>query len=218
MAGDSLASSPSDLPPNFDWAKDPETGRAYYLDHTNGTTSWIHPRLIEELPPNFECQMDIDSCKIYFVDHTNKTTSLCHPRHKDFHRSSASDLELSYPYEQCIDAQGRHHYKNHESKTTSWLHPVKLAELKATGILDEEIDVYGGEDGQAWKTWILEDVAEWGLSKGTSYFVDYRTGYVDWQSPEHKRIAHQKALERRAAREAAEQQDKVTLEYLKANL
>lgn len=98
------------------------------------------------------------------------------------------------------------------------MHPVKLAELKATGILDEDTDEYGGGDGQAWKAWILEDIAECGLSKGETYFVNYRTGDVNWRSPEHMRIAHQKALERRAAREAAEEQDKVTLENLKPGL
>lgn len=74
------------------------------------------------------------------------------------------------------------------------MHPTKLAELKATGILDDEIYEYGGEDLQAWKACALEDVAECGLDKGASYFVDYRPGSVDWQSPEQKRIAQQKAL------------------------
>jgi hypothetical protein len=41
-----------------------------------------------------------------------------------------------------------------------------LAELKAIGILDEEIDEYGGEHGQAWKAWVLEDVAECGPNRG----------------------------------------------------
>jgi hypothetical protein len=196
-------SSSFDLPPNLDYAKDPETGRLYYIDHTTETTSWIHPRLKDELPPNFECRMDKASEKICFIDHANKTSSLSHLCHKDFHRHSDTEPELLYPYKQCVDAEGRHYYINDESKTTSWMHPTKLAELKATGILDEEIDEYRGDDGQAWKAWVLEDVAECGLNRGASYFVNYRTGSVDWQSPEQRRIAQQKALERRAAREAA---------------
>jgi hypothetical protein len=201
MATENLSSHPSDLPPNFDYAKDPETGRIYYIDHTNETNSFIHPRLKEELPPNFECRMELTTGKIYFVDHVNKTTSKSHPRHKDFHRHSDSDAKLNSPYNQCLDAEGRHFYTNDETLTTSWLNPVKLAKLKATGILDQDTDRYG-EDGYAWKTWILEDVAECGLNKGTSYWVNYRDGSVNWQSPEDIRIAHQKAVERRVQREA----------------
>ena len=63
--------------------------------------------------------------------------------------------------------------------------------------------MYGGQYGQAWKAWILEDIAEGADHTGSSYFVDYRTGGIDWQSSEHKRIARKKASERRAAREAA---------------
>lgn len=210
------ASIPSDLPPNFDARMDKASGKMYFVDHTNKTTSWIHPRIKDELPPNFDARIDIASGKIYFVDHTNQTTSRSHPRHKEFHRSSDSDRDLSYPYEQCLDAEGRHFYTNDESKTTSWMHPVKLAELKASGILDEDIDEHGGDDGQVWKAWILEDIAECGLSKGETYFVNYRTGNVDWRSPEHMRIARQKALERRALREAAKEKDKATLENYKA--
>lgn len=195
--------SSADLPPNFDYAKDPKTGRVFYIDHKTETTSWIHPRLKDELPPNFECRIDEISQKIYFVDHTNKTSSFSHPCHENFHRHSDPEPELLYPYKQCLDAEGRHYYINDESKTTSWMHPAKLAKLKATGILDDVGDEYGGENLKAWKEWILEDVAECGLAKGASYFVDYRTGSVNWQSPEERRIAHQNALERRAAREAA---------------
>jgi hypothetical protein len=203
------ACTSSGLPPNFEHAKDLATGRTYFIDHTNETTSWIHPRIRDELPPNFDARIDTASGQIYFVDHTNKTTSRSHPRHKEFHRTS--DPDLPYPYEQCLDAEGRHFYTNDENKTRSWMHPVKLAELQANGILDDDTDEYGGEDGQAWKAWILEDIAECGLSRGETYFVNYRTGDVNWASPEHMRIAHQKALERRAAREAAEDQDNLAL-------
>lgn len=140
------------------------------------------------------------------MDLKTNTSSPSHPNHKTLHRSSDSELSLQYPHEQGLDAEGRHFYLNHETKTTSWLHPVKLAELEATGILDEETDEYG-ENGQAWKAWILEDIAECGLNKGMSYYVDYRSGDVDWQSPEDKRIAHQMAMERRAVREAAQAKD-----------
>lgn len=211
MATESPASASmpsSDLPPNFDYAKDAATGRTYFIDHVNKTTSWIHPHLKDELPPDFECRIDTASGKIYFIDHINKTTSLSHPRHKDLHRSSEPDLDLPHPYEQCLNAEGQHYYLNVESQAISWTHPTKLAELKATGILEQDTDEFGGEDGQAWKAWILEDVAECGLDKGMSYFVNYRTGDIDWRSPEHKKIAHEKALERRAAREAAEAQGK----------
>ncbi|EPE30483.1 WW [Glarea lozoyensis ATCC 20868] len=203
MATNTPSPHPSDLPPDVDYAKDPETGRVYYIDHANETNSFIHPRLKEELPPNWECRMEPTTGKIFFVDHANKTTSRSHPRHKDFHRHSDSDVELQSPYNQCLDAEGRHFYTNDETKTTSWLSPVKLAELEATGILDKDTEVYG-EDGHAWKSWILEDVAESGLNKGTSYWVNYRDGSVDWQSPEDKRIARQKNMERRAQREATQ--------------
>jgi hypothetical protein len=90
-------SSLFDLPANFEYAKGPETGRTYYIDHTTETSSWVHPRLKDELPPNVEYRIDKASGKIYFVDHANKTTSLSHPCHKDFHRYADSEPELHYP-------------------------------------------------------------------------------------------------------------------------
>jgi hypothetical protein len=143
MATETLSSS-FDLPPNFDYTKEPETGRLYYIDHTTETTSWIYLRLKDELPPNFEYRIDKASGKIYFIDHANKTSSLSHPCHKDFHWRTDTEPELLYPYKQCLDAEGRQYYINDESKTTSWMHPTKLAELKAIGILDEEIHEYRG--------------------------------------------------------------------------
>jgi hypothetical protein len=214
MSTESLSSDPSDLPPNVDYAKDPETGRIYYIDHNNETNSFVHPRLKEDLPPNFECRMKDTSEEIYFVDHNTKTTSMSHPRHKDFHRPSDSDAELLRlsQYEQGLDADGRHFYSNHETRTTSWLNPVKLAELETTGILDDQdVDIYG-EDEHAWKAclaWILEDVAECGLNKGHSYWVNYRhgpDGSVNWQSPEDKKIVRQKVKVRRAQREATQRE------------
>lgn len=93
------------------------------------------------------------------------------------------------------------------------MHPGKLAELSASGVLDGEGDE-NADGGEAWRQWVLRDVAECGLEKGTTYWVDYRNGSVDWQSPEDKRIARQRALERRAARE----ENKVVLEALKPSL
>ena len=203
MAASSSPSTAFDLPRNFSCERDPETGQIYYLDHTNETISWSHPR--DNLPPNFECRLQLGTGKKYYADHINKATSFSHPYHKELHLPGEPDLP--YPHEQCLDSEGRHFYRYHETQTSSWVHPFKLAELKTSGILDAETDTYGGEDGQAWKAWILEDIAECGPNCGSSYFVNYRTRDIDWQSPEHKRIARKKAEERRAARVAANDLD-----------
>ena len=45
---------------------------------------------------------------------------------------------------------------------------------------------------------ILVDVAEGGDYSGTSYWVDYRTEDIDWQSPGDRKISWEKTVERRA--------------------
>jgi len=58
------------------------------------------------------------------------------------------------------------------------MNPIKLAELKASRILDKEVEE-DADGGEAWKQWILSNDAE-APSEGDVFWVDYRTGNVDW--------------------------------------
>jgi len=57
------------------------------------------------------------------------------------------------------------------------MNPVKLAELKGSGVVEGEGEREG--DGDAWKQWILSDVAA-APYEGDVYWVNYRTGEADW--------------------------------------
>ncbi|KAH8602660.1 hypothetical protein B0O99DRAFT_603905 [Bisporella sp. PMI_857] len=151
-----------------------------------------------DLPPGFTEAIDPKTGKKYYIDHNSQTSSFANPNQEPYTPG------LPYPYERLHDDKGRAYYTDHEKQTTSWMNPVKLAELKSSGILDAETDEYSGEDRQAWKAWVIGDVAGEGEYKGMEYWVNYRTGIVEWQSPEDKRIGKEAADARRAARIAAE--------------
>jgi hypothetical protein len=148
-----------------------------------------------DLPPNFTSATDPETGKTYYINKTDNTTSFTHPKHTYLHEPYTSGVP--YPHERKIDEKGRAYYLDREAKSSSWLHPAKLAELKAKGVLDKD----DGGDGERWREWILKEVAEDGPDKGEPYWVDYKTGEVDWQSPEEKRVSREKAEARRAARQ-----------------
>ena len=77
------------------------------------------------------------------------------------------------------------------------MNPARLAEVKEKGLLEGECegDLYGGEDGEAWRGCVLGDVAGAGPKEGWWYWVDYRTGKTEWQSPEDKKIAWERIIQ-----------------------
>jgi hypothetical protein len=163
-------------------------------------TSTVAPFTSSDLTPGFEAVVDPKTRKTYYLDQMTKRPNyiLQSPTAYIPAQPEPYTSDLPYPYERMIDVWGRSYYGNHETNTTSWMHPVRLGELKATGILDTETGEYEGEEGQAWRGWILEDVTE-GEYEGIVYWVSYRTGGVDWQSPEDKRIGGEKFKAKRAA-------------------
>jgi len=49
--------------------------------------------------------------------------------------TGTSDLPLPYLYSRKTDNKGRTYYENHATGTTTWLHPVKLAELQTARLV-----------------------------------------------------------------------------------
>jgi hypothetical protein len=147
-----------------------------------------------DLPRGFTTAIDAATGRLYYINHIDRSTSFRHPRHTYLHEPYTPGVP--YPHERIFDEMGRAYYLDREAKTSSWLHPGKLAQLKAKGILDTEED----EGGEAWREWILMEVAE-APNKGQEYWVDYKKGEVDWQSPEGRRTAREKGEARRAAKQ-----------------
>jgi hypothetical protein len=88
------------------------------------------------------------------------------------------------------------------------LNPTKLAELKATGILDKEMDQLesDGKAGDSWP-WIIKEVIESGPQRGEEYWVNYRQfpdGCANNKSPEDTKAGYLASAEARAARERKE--------------
>jgi hypothetical protein len=74
----------SDIPPGFD-ARVSKSGKVYYVNHTDNTISWIHPRhthLHEPYTPGVpyphERAYD-EKGRAYYLDREAKTTSWLHP-------------------------------------------------------------------------------------------------------------------------------------------
>jgi hypothetical protein len=49
--------------------------------------------------------------------------------------TSVANLPLPYLYSKRVDTAGRTYYENHATGTTTWLHPIKLAELQSAGLV-----------------------------------------------------------------------------------
>ena len=81
-----MASTPavsSDLPPNFTTATDPATGKLYYINEKEQTTSFTHPKhteLYEPYTPGvpYPHERKIDKGCAYFLDREAKTSSWLH--------------------------------------------------------------------------------------------------------------------------------------------
>jgi hypothetical protein len=154
------------------------------------------------LPAGFSAAVS-KSGRTYYIDHNTKTTSWVHPRGSQFCMPLTAGLP--YPFERKFDENGRAFYVDHDARTTSWLNPVKLNELKATGILDTEMDdlVTDGRAGDEWP-WIVKETIESGPKKGEQYWVNYRrgpNGAVDNRGPEDTKAGYLATAHIRAARE-----------------
>ena len=123
----------------------------------------------------------------------NRTTS-----YKDPNNSTAAGLPDHVEHK--VDQKGRSYYVDHQSHTTSWLHPMKLSELKELGIVVEGRATNAEEEALSSKPWVVQEIAT-APEEGTPYYVDYRTGHVDPVSPEDKAIAKEAAEKRRNERE-----------------
>jgi hypothetical protein len=158
------------------------------------------------LPDSISAAVDEETGKTYYADHTTQSTSWVHPR--DDQIGEPFTAGLPYPYERKTDKKGRCYYLNHKTGASSWLNPVKLEELKSTGILDKEMDqlVSDGKAGEDWP-WIVKEVIGSGLQKGEEYWVNYRQfpdGCANNRSPEDTKAGYLASAEARAARERRE--------------
>jgi len=125
---------------------------------------------------------------------------------------STADLPLPSSYSRKVDDKGRAYYAHHETQSTSWLHPTKLAELQAAGFVASS--TAGSGDGGASSLadaeeytakgqlppWVVEEVSLVPTSEGEheSYWVDYRTGIQNpSQSPVDIYIAKQNIAARK---------------------
>jgi hypothetical protein len=157
------------------------------------STSTITSPSGTNLPPNFASATDPATGKTYYINNKEGTTSFRHPRHTKMHEPYTPGVP--YPHERIIDDKGRAYYLDREAKTSSWLHPGKLAELKSKGVLDRE------GPKASWRDYILEEVSE--RPGKDPYWVDYKTGEVSWQSPDDVKEAREKAEARREAARGA---------------
>lgn len=158
------------------------------------------------MPDHISAEVDEKTGKTYYVDHTTQSTSWVHTRADQ--AGEPFTAGLPYPYERKTDEKGRCYYLNHKTGTSSWLNPVKLEELKSTGVLDQEVDqlVSDGKAGDEWP-WIIKEVIESGPQKGEAYWVNYRDtpdGSADNRSPEDKKAGYLASADARAARERKE--------------
>lgn len=65
------------LPLGWECRRDKRSGKLYFLDHKNKTTTWDDPR---PLPPGWEKKKDARTGNFYFVDHNKRSTQWEDPR------------------------------------------------------------------------------------------------------------------------------------------
>jgi len=76
--------NPEPLPPNYSWNR-ASNGQPYFSNLTNGTTSWLDPRIEVRtpLPQGWQAQKSQNGA-LYFENHYARTTQWCDPRHVPF--------------------------------------------------------------------------------------------------------------------------------------
>ena len=147
------------LPAHIMAARDPATGRVFYMNHESKQTTWLHPSrkpFTDDLPWPDE-RLLANNGRAYYANHQDRTTSFKHP--------VTGEVELEIK----TDARGRRYYVNHDTRSTSWLHPDVERRLRAgdTAGLD---GVFVNAAGNY--------IVEMKTDSGESYTVNFNTDAV----------------------------------------
>lgn len=97
------------LPNGWEEAREPSTGRPYFIDHNTRCTQIADPR---PLPEFWECKFDSRGWA-YYVDHLAKKSFWTHP----------CSTQLPSGWQQMYDANGLLYYVNREKMETQWEKP-----------------------------------------------------------------------------------------------
>lgn len=154
------------LPSGWDWRRD-NRGRVYYVDHNTRTTTWQRPTTdmiaaheqwqnnranaqqhydnrflyqtsdtLGPLPEGWERREDPNTHREYFVNHINKTTQWEDPR-----TQGMPDAPLPEGWEMRITQDGIPFFIDHNTRTTTYNHPVTNKPLGPFGIQGLQMSV-----------------------------------------------------------------------------
>lgn len=132
-------------------------------------------RAAQGLPPHWQASMT-PTGRIYYINHDTQTTSWEKPRYQEVRATAKpaaagpveQDPELPEGWEARKNVDGRMYYVDHETRITTWEHPLEAA--KKT----EEREKLGPMP-TGWEEKQMKD--------GRIFFVDHATHSTQWEDP-----------------------------------
>lgn len=178
---ESEGSESGELPAGWEKRID-KYGRTFYIDHNTQTTTWIRP-------PTGVSSAELERRQASLVDQQRRaheqrtlptinspTTSTTTPTTS----TDDNNVPLPYGWERRIAPNGQFYYVDHNTQTTTWVHPNRLYQGRviAPGSLDQYRDQTIQQLGSLPNGWEMRV-----HSDNRVYFVDHITHTTTWDDP-----------------------------------
>lgn len=159
------------LPPGWEKRVD-KYGRTFYIDHNTQTTTWIRPPIGMSAAEVQRRQNALaDQQRAEFQQRFLPATTPM---------SSDADALLPYGWERRMAPNGQPYYVDHNTQTTTWVHPSKLHQGRV--ITPGTLDAYRRQTIAQ----LGELPVNWEMRLHTDnrvYFVDHNTHTTTWDDP-----------------------------------
>ena len=152
------------LPQGWERRIDP-SGRTYYVDHHNRTTTWHRPgapRPVQNNPPAR-------------VQSTVAAAASPPPAPAANNNQAYSDVPLPLGWEERTTAEGRPYFVDHTTRTTTWVDPRRNVTQQNVAAQASSTNAQLGPLPSGWEMRLT--------STGRVYFVDHNTRTTAWDDP-----------------------------------
>lgn len=172
----SATESDDNLPTGWEKRAD-KYGRTFYIDHNTQTTTWIRP-------PTGISSSELQSRQSALVDQQRRAHE---QRSLPSDTSTTAPVQfaddnrpLSYGWERRIAPNGQFYYVDHNTQTTTWVHPNRLNQGRviAPGSLNQYRETTVHQLGPLPNGWEMRI-----HSDNRVYFVDHITHLTTWDDP-----------------------------------
>jgi len=199
-------------------------GRTFYIDHNTQTTTWIRP-------PTGISSRELEQRQSALVDqqrraHEQRTLPNVSPAATAAVQTSDDYGPLPYGWERRMAPNGQNYYVDHNTQTTTWVHPNRLHQGRviAPGSLDQYREQTISQLGNLPNGWEMRV-----HSDNRVYFVDHITHATTWDDPrlpssvdanvpEYKRNFQQKLAYFRSQPELRQKPSQVYIDVKRATI